>query len=1019
MSFYARSWIANGVIQRLQARQKQVAQGLIPKEQSLPATSMMSKASLKALEAEDCVMGSTVMSEDAEKGALTGKVLENAGKIIRKRYVQPLVIFSQFQDVEIACRFLQQNRDPEALQLARAIFAAGVRQFPKSPRLRLMQAYYIALYDISHIDEVIDCLIAAKKLKPAFDTRFFIFFEERTMEQEDRKEELMISTLNVTEYAEITAMEHGAQRYHLNSLLSLKLLWQYLKNEKIVISCIPYLLEAVERNRKIADLHYQSIIDKYPKSKQVLRRYSNFLINVCGDHEKARKLLERAEDIENQEVRESSMRSANERLRQENQFISKEFDIENNSAYVQAEELSMPRQECADIRVTDLDPHALGEPDIPRRTVLDTSSGRRRSVRIEEEGSLGSEKRDKKVSLERRPSPVTPVPMMATKQPSVVDSTASSQREIRQQKYYRELIEFKLLAPVQQYRYLISIALFCLLGTLIAGCTISVLGYSAITEALQDAYARLRPRNTAMRICRVVREIVAITQGILPVSSMQAALETHLATLFQFVNGIWIPSLLPVLQTYHLDDQPRIIIKMSRGSGSKCRLEVFSPYFLGQLIAEYAQSLVNSSLSTFTASEISARTDTRIFLDNLLSIAQSYDSLTEEAMTAYLSYQQSNTMAMVAILVALPLLCFLIGFVLFRPIIERAYEKQLQILSLFGTFPKKYVNQKLDDLEIEIESIMEELEEDTDGSVAGNAPTSFNITLPREVVMARHSPKRMMKLLTMSLSLVGLTGGFMFIPPLQQGRYARDAVNTIRYLSDRTFYVGLSTTMAVEVAAQDNTSWMPGMQSLWLDYYLDKYDAANRALLITTSDAPSLYAFPETQVVLKTGGFCLLEDPTGCDDDKREYNATIGFTKGLVTSSSEFIVHKWYETMRQFLSSPPSQQTFANEQLQLASYLVNDISGAAVMMNNLIVEHVEKTSSTQKAINIFIFALSLAIFGLSYILVFRRILENIKGELGSIVWLLFSLPADLVQSIPELKRFIESGGALLPQRKQI
>ncbi|KNC98931.1 uncharacterized protein SPPG_05894 [Spizellomyces punctatus DAOM BR117] len=1000
------------------ARQKQVEEGLNPEDQPLPATSILSKKSLSALEAKNCVMGSTVMPEDAEKGAVTGKVLENAGKIIRKRYVQPLVVFSQFQDVEIACRFLQYNRDPEALHLAKAIFAAGVRQFPKSPRLRLMQAYYIALYDISHIDEVFDCLIAAKKLKPAFDTRFFIFFEERTMEQEDRKEELMISTLNVTEYAEITAMEHGAQRYHLNSLLSLKLLWQYLKNEKIVISCIPYLLEAVEKNRKIADLHYQSIISKYPKSKQVLRRYSNFLINVCGDHEKARKLLERAEDIENQEVRESSMRSANERLRKENQFGNEEFDIENSSAYVQAEELSLPRQDCADIvQVTDLDLNALGAPDLPRRSGVDTSSGRRRSVRIEEEGSLGGERREKKMNLERMPSPVTPVPMMAIKQPSVVDSTASSQREIRQQKYYRELIEFKLFAPVQQYRYLINIALLCLLGILIAGCTVSVLGYSAITEALQDAYARLRPRGTFMRICRVIREIVAITQGILPVRSTQTALETRVATLSQYVNGVWIPTILPILQRNHLDDEPRIIIKMSRGSGS--RLEVFSPYFLGQLIAEYAQSLVNSSLSTFTAPEISARTDIRIFLDNILSIAQSYDSLTDGAMTSYLSYQRNNTMAMVAILVALPLLCFLIGVVLFRPIIERAYEKQLQILSLFGSFPKKYANQKLDDLEIEIEAIMEELEADTDGAVAESAPKSFNITLPREVVMARHSPKRMIKLLTMCLSLVGLTGTLMFIPPIQQGQYARNAVNTIRYLSDRTFYVGLSSTIAVEVAAQDNTCWMPGMQTLWLEYYLDRYDAANRALLITTSDAPSLYDFPETQVVLKTGGFCLLQDPNGCDDDKREYNATIGFTKGLVTSSSEFIIHKWYESMRQFLSSPPLQQTFANEQLQLAISLGDDISGAAAMMNNLIVDHVEKTSSTQKAINVFIFALSLAIFGLSYILVFRRIMEKIKGELGSIVWLLFTLPTDIVQSIPELKRFIESGGALLPQRKQL
>lgn len=120
---------------------------------------------------------------------------------------QEIQVFQKPEDVEIACRFLIESSNAELVQLAFSIFEEGLRQFPKHIFLRIWFAHYMIVYqeflekgskrkETALIDEV-------KKKKAPFDIRFFIYTNERIIEQEQKTTDLNASSvLDVTNYVE-------------------------------------------------------------------------------------------------------------------------------------------------------------------------------------------------------------------------------------------------------------------------------------------------------------------------------------------------------------------------------------------------------------------------------------------------------------------------------------------------------------------------------------------------------------------------------------------------------------------------------------------------------------------------------------------------------------------------------------------------------------------------------------------------------------------------------------------------
>ena len=67
-----------------------------------------------------------------------------------------------------------------------------------------------------------------------------------------------------------------------------------------------------------------------------------------------------------------------------------------------------------------------------------------------------------------------------------------------------------------------------------------------------------------------------------------------------------------------------------------------------------------------------------------------------------------------------------------------------------------------------------------------------------------------------------------------------------------------------------------------------------------------------------------------------------------------------------------------------------------------------------RSLNIFLFVLALAVLLIGYVFVFRNVVQTLRNEMLNISKLYLSLPTNVIQSVPELKRFVESGGAVMP-----
>ncbi|KAJ3027796.1 hypothetical protein HDV00_010849 [Rhizophlyctis rosea] len=320
-SVLVRDRVTKGVYKRLKEHQA------IPASQS--ATKLRSSTSgqpriknSRAMDIEAARFGESrsgmVLSADDDEI----DIFADIDKIVEEKIPEPTPIFLTVSDVELACRFLQNIYNPskQTLTLANAILYAGVEQYPNSAWLSLMKAHYIKTYGIREKESVAEYVHYARVSKPSFDMRFFIFVEERAQEREDRKDELEISMWDIKRHGGLLMLENNARKWHLESLIVLKSMWEYLKSDSANADCLPYILDKLTTNRQKANKCYQQLLKKYPNSKQVLRKYSSFLLTVTNDSEQAKRLLDRAEDIENAEAREYTMHNANMRLRTEETF---------------------------------------------------------------------------------------------------------------------------------------------------------------------------------------------------------------------------------------------------------------------------------------------------------------------------------------------------------------------------------------------------------------------------------------------------------------------------------------------------------------------------------------------------------------------------------------------------------------------------------------------------------------------------------------------------------------------------
>ncbi|KAJ3051427.1 hypothetical protein HK097_007547 [Rhizophlyctis rosea] len=951
-SSVARSIIIRRVYRRLKERHGQLESGVVTEGNTI-------LGSKSKIDGSNVIGGSGTLK--APQSITRDFIVKKVDDIVSTVTVKPLQIFMSPADVEMSCRFLQYNKDPEAFLLADSIFDAGIEQYPNQGGLALMKSYYMSNFRMGDLDQVWDYLDLAKSKKPYFDIRFFIFFEERAMEQEDRKEDLMASHLNITGYAELMAMERSARRYHLEAVLALKSLWEYLKSDKVATDCIPFLLGRVDENRRKADRAYRAMLSKYPNSKQVLR-----------------------EDIENAEAREAH----GSRGEADEESNADSDNVRRYSGMPGIREMSMAMSQVsemeADVGTEERNQILSVEAMHPEndRSSVDATLRHRASiaapVRLGEYPDMESGYPAQEVKTLDK---IGNKSLGFAAHPAFADDMTKRVEEAKR----KESRTWKA-GPGSM-----NVASAILLGLLIAGCVLSIITYEKITSAVNEAFQRMLPRATLMRLTLYVR--LMLTAG------------TYGTQWLGRPYAEWWE-----LELFRVNEPAKYWIRVFRFP--IISLQQFNSYFLMEFLFEEENTLLAWGLDKFFDPMAQLATEVRLWLDNIKENSDALEDMALRGSSDFLAYNNNNKTVMFVLLALIVAASLCVGVFLFRPVLESTARRQVEILSLIHSLPRKYVNEKVDALEVEVENIMEEVEDELAVGAQGVQNSSNTGTIPNESIMGNHSKRKLTKLYAASLILVALTSALMFAPSLDQSVKAEQMIVTIDQLTTRYYSVAGASVLALEIIANDPYAWRPSEAQIWCEQYLKMYDDAHTGLIQSGGGSPSIYDFPSVAAYELMEPLCHSIDTMGCDASVRGFNATIGYTYELVTSSMTNIPTRWSDNAHAFINDPLEQRTFLSPRINFIVGLLEDVADATTRENDLFVADVTKRNNSAKALNIFLFVLALTILILGYFLVFRRMVSDLRNEMLNISQLYFSLPLGMIQSLPELKRFIESGGAV-------
>ncbi|KAI8816899.1 uncharacterized protein EV422DRAFT_265038 [Fimicolochytrium jonesii] len=552
---------------------------------------------------------------------LESSQMEPIDNIVKKHEPKAIKLFASSYDVELSLRFLQHNADTSAKKLATILLRRGAEQFPGSPNVHLMQAHYISYFELGPSSEIWDCLVAAKAAKPHVDTRFCIFMEEMSLEQERRKEDLVASSMGVARYAEVNALEEEAERYHVETLIAIKKLWQFLRNEKDKFACLPYLLEHMQEKRLKALSRYENLVAKFPNSKKILQSYASFLLRATDDPEKCKKLLAQLQELEKEEARSAAAAAANAGLARNTP--TKTYSSMPSMPTVPS--MVMESNSAVQFNIAnDDDEIQVGEDAAGASRRFKFSEPSRDSTKSRPGGKSVTTMPHPEVSLGESSKKAPPAPRSVTGL-----SSGGSQRE-RNQRYLKDAIAKGLKNPIDTFNITAS-ALICLIFILIVGgfgFCLSV--YSQILSALPLAYDRARPRIFSSRFTMYARQIRNLGRGVAPVGNPATEFNTTMNLITSMLGRTWEPVCMALLEAERLGDPLDIVIRDRNAGGD--HMEAYSTFTLGRSITNHVNDITALDI---TNSQYSLAP--LWFIDNMNTMATAYTQVASDATATFMT----------------------------------------------------------------------------------------------------------------------------------------------------------------------------------------------------------------------------------------------------------------------------------------------------------------------------------------------------------------------------------------------
>ncbi|KXS16910.1 hypothetical protein M427DRAFT_30746 [Gonapodya prolifera JEL478] len=146
--------------------------------------------------------------DDRDPATVLDQIGNNILRLTTQTAKQEPPLFSSPYEVELACRFVRDAADPDALILMREIFEAAFVEFPKSGFVILSAIQYLLAFpsestllvhpNETNAEKADELLLKISKMKVPFDVQFMGFLSEKLIEQSQKSREVQKSELNVS-----------------------------------------------------------------------------------------------------------------------------------------------------------------------------------------------------------------------------------------------------------------------------------------------------------------------------------------------------------------------------------------------------------------------------------------------------------------------------------------------------------------------------------------------------------------------------------------------------------------------------------------------------------------------------------------------------------------------------------------------------------------------------------------------------------------------------------------------------
>ncbi|KAJ3087980.1 hypothetical protein HK102_009841 [Quaeritorhiza haematococci] len=980
-------------------------------------------------------------------------------------------IFSRISDVEMACRFIKRNQSSEAISLVAEIFQEGLKQYPRSACLNLIFSRYIVAYFHEYgarklskaftmekrlntrYELALEYLQRAKTLKPSAITRFFIFIQDRLLEQAMKTMELNTSDVDLSSYFEFQTILRGARKYHLQALAEIRAFYYHLKSNRNDPSYIERISMAAEE----ANDCFEKLIKRYPNSRILHQMYARFVLTVRYNPELAKKLLraademeaiedppsasvmrgdtsmgenatDKAPDIPRQNSAEGSMRQSASLMRlrkpisllslhsiKQNPLSTRAAAEGNKSPQTQAKVATPPsplRNQTATLFLKDARIDDEASPIREERAIRFANVRPKYTEASQSQPNLPYARQNPGGMRASIPDMVggngnatqsyhnlDENDLMRIERAPISDSSESD-RVTKYRLSKKRQMSSMLKAPLKRFAKLQLFVLACFIMFVSLGFGVSLFVFESIKKSNVDFAMSGYLVHKIVELGHHVR-LLEVAVNYNDTDMYNAEKETMEQVIYAMRDEV-LPRLVPISE-----ESPRVPVRVRL-------VPQHSPHLVQESFYDSVAKMVDLIELALQQEEHGVESHHIPYVfDNVVDISEYIREHVRDVEAKYRFQANLDSGILLVLFGCLVVIAILWGAILFRGVLKKSQANEVRFIKPLSYVPKRDLVTMLTDVEEYIENITQELilHEDNGRDVT----PAIDLSYLRKDTGLRYNKTEIIYVLAMiSLTLLAT---IVFVLPVWRRLAIVDMLPAINLAADQSLYVQSVALLQTEILMDEGTITERFDAEMRLRHYISLLNDLHQSF----QQAAGMKLTSILNVTVSSG-ICKRSNASECEPENRypPYRPEFGYTQTLVLQPLNSLMQHFIYEASVFLEEHSVDETyvpsadmsgfFTNNHWIMCWGLVRDILEGIEKVEDAVYDSIirENDKSSQIITGFFVSTVVLSFF--FYIFLFRRFMHRKLSQANTVLDLLFMLPDNVLDSKPEIKNFFETLG---------